>query len=169
MTTALHIRRYADPDQSALAQMILLIQNDEFGLGITLDDQPDLQDVDAFYGRGEGGFWVATRAGEIVGSIGLLDIGAGQAALRKMFIAAAHRGGKPAIAAELLEVAIAHCRDKGIHTLLLGTTERFLAAHRFYEKHGFVQIPRQALPATFPVMAVDKRFYRRDLAAGVIA
>lgn len=42
----------------------------------------------------------------------------------------------------------------------LGTTERFLAAHRFYEKNGFVLVDRSALPASFPLMAVDSRFYR---------
>ena len=51
--------------------------------------------------------------------------------------------------------------------MLLGTTDAFLAAHRFYEKHGFSRIDRDALPAAFPVMAVDTRFYRLALAAPV--
>ena len=48
----------------------------------------------------------------------------------------------------------------GLKTIYLGTTEKFLAAHRFYEKSGFELIEPESLPATFPRMAVDKRFYR---------
>jgi hypothetical protein len=53
----------------------------------------------------------------------------------------------------------------GAREVLLGTTEAFLAAHRFYEKHGFACVERAALPAAFPVMAVDTRFYRLALAS----
>ena len=38
------------------------------------------------------------------------------------------------------------------------------AAHRFYEKQGFTLIDPAELPASFPRMAVDSRFYRRELA-----
>jgi RimJ/RimL family protein N-acetyltransferase len=50
--------------------------------------------------------------------------------------------------------------------VLLGTTERFHAAHRFYERNGFKRIAVIDLPATFPRMAVDTRFYRRYLQLG---
>jgi hypothetical protein len=45
----------------------------------------------------------------------------------------------------------------------LGTTPLYLAAHRFYEKSGFVEIKREELPEGFPVMEVDRKFYRHDL------
>jgi predicted N-acetyltransferase YhbS len=45
----------------------------------------------------------------------------------------------------------------------LGTTAKFLAAHRFYEKNGFREIAQTELPASFPVMTVDTKFYRRAL------
>ena len=37
------------------------------------------------------------------------------------------------------------------------------AAHRFYERHGFVSIDPWELPASFRRMEVDTRFYRRHL------
>jgi hypothetical protein len=43
--------------------------------------------------------------------------------------------------------------------VFLGTTPFFRAAHRFYEKHGFSQIPKQRLPSSFPIMEVDTKFY----------
>jgi N-acetylglutamate synthase-like GNAT family acetyltransferase len=94
----------------------------------------------------------------------LRDIGDRTGALRKMFVAADLRGGGPdSVAARLLDTLIAHARVHGIATILLGTTERFLSAHRFYEKHGFTRIDAVELPAAFPRMALDTRFYRRRL------
>jgi len=104
------------------------------------------------------------KAGDrIVGTIGLRDIGGGDAALRKMFVAADYRGGEFGVASSLLDVLIAHAERHGLRRILLGTTDAFKAAHRFYEKNGFDEIARTDLPEAFPVMAVDTRFYARDL------
>ena len=37
-------------------------------------------------------------------------------------------------------------------------TEKFIAAHRVYQKNGFKKIQKQELPETFPVMEVDNKF-----------
>jgi len=157
------IRRFEPTDAAGVVDTILPIQQAEFGIPVTLADQPDLQDIQAHYRRGAGDFWVATAEGAVVGSIGLLDIGNGQGALRKMFVAQPWRGRAHGVAAALLQALLDHCRARGLHTVLLGTTDSFAAAHRFYEKHGFEAIDRGALPAAFPVMAVDTRFYRLTL------
>lgn len=47
--------------------------------------------------------------------------------------------------------------------ITLGTTAKFLAAHRFYEKNGFSEVDRAALPDRFAVMVVDTKFYAFDL------
>ena len=54
-------------------------------------------------------------------------------------------------------------RDRGLRSIYLGTTAVMHAAHRFYDKHGFALIDVAELPASFPRMEVDSRFYRRDL------
>jgi GNAT superfamily N-acetyltransferase len=79
-----------------------------------------------------------------------------------MFVAPSSRGEVGA-AALLLEALLAHAARSGIAAIWLGTTDRFLAAHRFYEKHGFRQVDPSTLPATFPRMQVDSIFYRFDL------
>ena len=146
-----------------VVSLILPIQQSEFGIPVTLADQPDLLDIPGFYQRGAGNFWVALHQGQVVGSIALLDIGHHQSALRKMFVAPAWRGREHGVAARLLDTLVASGRAAQVREVWLGTTDKFLAAHRFYEKHGFRQVPREALPARFPVMAVDTRFYLRDL------
>jgi GNAT superfamily N-acetyltransferase len=142
--------------------VILPIQQTEFGIPITLAEQPDLLDIPGFYGRGDGGFWVALDGDTVVGTIGLLDIGSGEGALRKMFVAPGYRGAVHGAAVRLLQTLLAAARACRMRRIYLGTTAQFLAAHRFYEKHGFAGIDRVNLPAAFPVMTVDTRFYVRE-------
>jgi GNAT superfamily N-acetyltransferase len=68
------------------------------------------------------------------------------------------------VAARLFMALVAHARSSGLATLRLGTRPEMRAAHRFYERHGFVPIDAAELPAAFPRMAVDSVFYRLDLA-----
>jgi len=142
-----------------VADLIVAIQKGEFAIDIAYEDQPDLQDIPAFYQNGAGNFWVALYGAKVVGTIALKDIGNHQAALRKMFVAASHRGSDKGVAQELLSTLLGHARMAGLRELYLGTTAEFLAAHRFYEKHGFELIEAADLPESFPRMVVDTRFY----------
>ena len=166
VASGVRIAPFAAGDTAGIEALILGIQRGEFGLGITWADQPDLHDVPAFYRKGGGEFWVAKDdVGRIVGTISLVDIGAGQGALRKMFVAREWRGPEHRLGQRLLDGLIAHARAVKIGTILLGTTEAFRAAHRFYEKNGFRQIAPAALPSSFPRMGGDTRFYQLDLPA----
>ena len=160
MTTT--VRSFRPDDAPGAAAVILPIQREEFGIAITLEQQPDLLDIAGFYQRGGGNFWVAECDGTIVGTIGLLDIGNRQGALRKMFVVPAHRGREQGVAQQLLDGLLRWAAARGIAQIFLGTTEKFLAAHRFYERNGFEQVAPEALPREFPVMAVDSKFYRID-------
>ncbi len=99
-------------------------------------------------------------ASKIIGSISLLDIGNNQAALRKMFVHQDFRGSSHGTVGLLLKSLLKWAHLKNISDIFLGTTAKFLAAHRFYEKNGFTEIEKQSLPASFPIMTVDTRFYR---------
>jgi N-acetylglutamate synthase-like GNAT family acetyltransferase len=143
--------------------LIVGIQRDEFQIPITLEDQPDLLDIPNFYQRGAGNFWVAISEGEVVGTVALLDLGNHQGALRKMFVHARYRGPGHGVSARLLKTLLEWSRARGGKEVYLGTTEKFRAAHRFYERNGFQQIADNELPPSFPKMVVDTRFYRRAL------
>lgn len=153
------IQAASGPWLAQAGALIVGIQRDEYGFAITLQDQPDLLDIPGFYQAGRGGFWVALMDDVVVGTIGLKDIGDNTLALRKMFVAPAHRGGASGVAAGLLQTAVDWSRQNVVREILLGTTERFRAAHRFYEKHGFTRIQKAALPPNFPFMPADTRFY----------
>ena len=97
------VRKYSDDLQEALIEMILEIQRKEFQIPITREDQPDLAAIPRFYQQGNGNFWVALCDGQVVGSVGLLDIGNQQVALRKMFV-------RPAFAAASTASPSACCK-----------------------------------------------------------
>lgn len=146
-----------------VVDVILPIQQQEFEIPISLEAQPDLQDISAFYQKGSGNFWIALADGEVVGTVALLDIGMSQVALRKMFVSSSYRGAEHGVAKRLLETLFQWCHERGVKEIFLGTTSKFLAAHRFYEKNAFREILRSQLPSRFPVMAVDTKFYSRTL------
>lgn len=145
--------------KSEIQDLILSIQVGEFGVAITLQDQPDLQNITESYQRGSGNFWVARLGQKVVGTVGLLDIGYHKVALRKMFVHPDFRGKDKGVAQRLMQVVVHWCKQKEVIEILLGTTEKYLAAHRFYEKNSFVQVRLRDLPPYFPRMAVDSRFY----------
>lgn len=157
------INAYEAYHKDGVRDLILPIQREEFGIDISYDDQPDLHDIQAFYQKGNGGFWVALDGDAVIGSIALIDIGGGGVALRKMFVAQAYRGRVHNVAQRLLKHGVSHARTRGVKNIYLGTTAAFLAAHRFYEKNGFDLVDARDLPESFPRMAVDTRFYRTAL------
>ena len=136
---------------------IVGIQRDELGVAISAEDQPDLVDVPGVYEA----FWVARAGGAVVGTIAAIRIAPDAVALRKMFVAREQRGGA-GLAGRLMDTLVAWAAADGVRTVYLGTTSVMHAAHRFYEK-GFAEIEPEALPPSFPRMAVDSRFYRREL------
>lgn len=153
------IAGYEDKYRSSVLDLILNIQRGEFGMEITAEDQPDLADINGFYKTGNGNFWVALEDDEVGGTIALKDIGNAQIALRKMFVAREWRGRERGVAVSLLQTALTWAKDRGVSEIFLGTTPHFLAAHKFYERNGFEEIPKTSLPKNFPVMTVDTRFY----------
>ena len=151
--------------RSDASGLIVGIQRDEFAIDITAEQQPDLHDIPGFYQAGRGNFWVAVADGRVVGTISLLDIGNHQGALRKMFVHRDFRGPQAGTAKYLLDTLLDWARTRGVWEIFLGTTSKFLAAHRFYQKNGFSEIAQSALPPAFPIMAVDTKFFHRGVEA----
>lgn len=157
------IKEYTEAYKEQIINLILDIQQNEFQIPITQEDQPDLSDIANFYQSGSGNFWVAVDQECVVGTIALIDIGNGQGVLRKMFVKSSYRGKIHNTAKALLQTAIEWVKKHNMQELYLGTTEKFLAAHRFYEKNQFIQLPKENLPRNFPVMKVDTRFYKLQI------
>ena len=160
------IKEYTEVYKEQIINLILDIQQNEFQIPITKEDQPDLKNIANFYQSGSGNFWVAIDQECVVGTIALIDIGNKQGTLRKMFVKSAYRGKAYNAAKSLLQTAIEWAKNHDMQEIYLGTTEKFLAAHRFYEKNQFLQLPKENLPVNFPVMNVDTRFYKLQIENG---
>ncbi|QWH19693.1 GNAT family N-acetyltransferase [Bacillus mycoides] len=160
MNEKICIMPYESKFQDEVVDLIVHIQQKEYNVPITKEEQPDLLEIETFYQRENGNFWVATYDGKVVGTVALLDIGKHQVALRKMFVKKEFRGKEWGASSMLLQTAISWADDKKLKDIYLGTTVKFLAAHRFYEKNGFQSVSIVELPKSFPVLEVDKKFYR---------
>lgn len=163
MIMNISIVSFSDLYKQQVIDLIFNIQRNEFNVAITAEEQPDLQDIPGFYQSNQGNFWVAIVGTTVVGTIALLDIGDNQGALRKMFVKADFRGKEHGVGQALLDTLLAWTKQKEFAAIYLGTTEKFLAAHRFYEKNNFKEVPMTELPTKFPVMAVDVKFYKYEL------
>lgn len=150
---------YADQ----IYDFILHIQQQEFGLPVTRAQQPDLADIPGNYQQGNSNFWIAARNGQLIGTIALMDLGEGKAALRKMFVHQDYRGREHGVALQLLEALKDWSRSHGISNIYLGTPDILHAAHRFYEKNGFAEVKRDDIPDGPYIMPVDKKFYHLQL------
>ncbi len=155
----MEIISYTNTYQQQVIDLILGIQQGEFNVPITLKDQPDLLEIPTFYQVKAGDFWIALDGETVAGSIALIDCGDGVGAIRKMFVKAEFRGKDKGVAAALLANLMQKAQDSGMKNVYLGTNALLKASHRFYEKNGFVSLPKDILPVQFPLMAVDTIFY----------
>ncbi len=148
--------------QQQVIDLIVSIQAKEYGVSITANDQPNLKDINNYYQKNAGNFWIALEGDEVVGTIALVDIGNQQGALRKMFVKQEYRRGKPLlIGQQLIDTLLETSQMHQIVEIFLGTVPNYYAAHRFYEKNGFERISESDLPNNFQIMGVDKYFYKK--------
>ena len=158
------IKKYEHQYRDQIATLITTIQQIEFQVPVTLQDQPDLMQIDTFYQQRNGDFWVAINdRNEVVGTIALIDNGETFGTIRKMFVHADYRGKERGIAAKLFSILEEKARENKMTALYLGTVEKLKASHRFYEKNGFLQVPKTILPPNYPLMKVDTMFFKKEL------
>ncbi|HEL1557320.1 TPA: GNAT family N-acetyltransferase [Streptococcus suis] len=144
--------------ENEVIELILTIQQDEFGLPINLKDQPDLLDIDSHYPKS---FWLAFSDRKLVGCVGLVRLNHQNVALKKMFVHPKYR--QYGVGKQLVSQFFDYCRKHAVNEVYLGTTDTFQAAQFFYKKLGFCEITKDDLPADFPKLDVDNRFYRYQL------
>jgi putative acetyltransferase len=120
-------------------------------------------DITNFYQKNKGNFWVKVLDNQVVGTIALIDIGENQGCIRKMFVKSEFRGKEWGVAQDLLANLLIWAKNQGMTELFLGTLQIMHAAHRFYQKNGFIEIDRANLPPNFPLMAVDNMFFKLNL------
>ena len=163
-TSCIQIKPYSARYQQQVIDLILRIQQVEFGIPISIGDQPDLLTIETFYQSKRGNFWCAiNEAGMVVGTISLIDTGEDFGTIRKMFVHTDYRGRNLSVAAALLNRLETHATATALKTLYLGTLDFLTAAQRFYAKNGYTPVATSDLPDTFPRMRLDNRFFQKQL------
>ena len=135
--------------QKAVQDLVLDIQNTEFHLNITTEDQPDLPDLESFYQQNGGMFWVALHEQKVIGCIGFQSLDTENAVLRKMFIQKDFRGKESNLALQLLQTLEDFANQHLYKIIWLDTPLVTHAAHRFYEKNGFKEISIHSIPKNY--------------------
>jgi GNAT superfamily N-acetyltransferase len=99
---------------------------------------PELRHLATYFSRSGGALWAAERDGRIIGMAATRPLGDDAAwEICRVYVSKDARG--TGLAQTLLTTAEAHARDAGAERLVLWTDTRFEAAHRFYEKTGYVR------------------------------
>lgn len=109
--------------------------------GCVLDvdgELPELRALATYFAQQGGALWVAEEDGAVAGMVATRPLREDQAwEICRMYVAKAQRGS--GLAQRLLSAAEDHARAAGAQRLVLWTDTRFDAAHRFYEKRGYVR------------------------------
>lgn len=160
----IRIRRYNPADRAGVTDLVLDIQQGEFGLALTQANQADLRDLSQYFGEGANSFWVAqTDTGEIVGCIGLEALNPKVAVMRKFMVHQDWRGSDKGIAKALLETFEVSARGAGFEQIVLSTVEATKAAQRFYEKSGYRRVDHDNLPDGYVPGPLDTVFFVKRL------
>ncbi len=152
------ITEYSDKYKDAVMELVFEIAENELGHH-SASGRPDLQKIKEVYQKDRGNFWVALKAGEIVGTIALKDMGEGRGDLWRFYVKGNLR--ERGIGHKLFFALMDFAENNGYKEIFLSTRKDQGAANKFYLRHGFEQI--EALPEDFPHSLNDDTFYKLDL------
>ncbi len=148
--------------QTEVITLIEKIQVEEFHILIEEAQRQELQSISKSFGRNNSNYWIALFNEKVIGTIAVIDIGQNAFELRDVFLDRDYRSITD-FAKRLLDTTLVWAKERDVNTIYLGTTLAFRAAHRFYEKHGFQEIPRADMPSYCQPMDCDEKFYRLSL------
>lgn len=114
-----------------------LVEQSVIEASCTPIDDDDLHHIPELH-IGRGRFWVALKGDELVGTVGIRDLGEGLAILKRMFVKSTHHGS--GLGQRLLDTALQFARSKGYTRMTLNTHKNMKCAHHFYEKNNFILI-----------------------------
>lgn len=160
----MQIIEYEDRYKDQIIDLILTIQNKEAGIGLSLEEQPDLCDIQNAYINDGGDFWVAVNEqGDAVGTIGLMNKGNGYGILKKFFVRSDYRSHK--VGLQLYQALQKFCKDNHFKVIILDTPSVAETSHHFYERNGFSRIAKNELPIAYDYPDRDSYLYLKRLEA----
>ncbi len=141
-----------------MVRLIEQVRADEYGLSGTADVIASLRDAL----RAGRPFWVALEGEHVVGCVALDHLDEHIGILRAMFVDAEHRGVS-GLGSGLLRALLTEAQAEGLREVVLDSHPSFRAAHRFYERAGFVRMEDDERPAGFRATVHGNVAYRMAL------
>lgn len=129
------LRPFKKDDAAGVKELILNILAREYPFDRSAYSDSDLDRIAETYGGGNDAFFVMEDDGEIVGTVGVKEESNEDALLRRLFVDLKHR--RRGYGTELLEKAIAFCKDKGYKRTIFRCTDRMTDAMHLCIKNGF--------------------------------
>lgn len=157
----MHIEKYSGKYDDEIISLILDIQNNESKINLSLEEQPDLFNINKSYQQGGGEFWIAVCDGKVIGTIGLMMKESGCAIMKKFFVKKESRSQKVGLA--LYSELIKFAKASNVQHIILDTPSVARKSHRFYEKAGFYKIDKSELPILYTYPDRDSLLYMLDL------
>lgn len=133
-----------------IIDLILKIQNDEYNINLSIDEQMDLLNIENEYISKGGNFWITIDCDDnVIGTIGLFKLTDDVAVLKKFFVDSRYRGRDYSFGAKLYETLLSFARRKGFKYIILDTPSVATRSHNFYRKVGFRLIVKEELPVQY--------------------
>ena len=134
------LRPFKKQDAEGVKNLILAILTDEYPFDKSVYSDSDLDRIAETYGGAKDSFFVIEEDGRIVGTAGVKEDTGTDALLRRLFVDPKHR--KRGYGAELLEKAVAFCKEKGYKRILFRCTDRMAEAMSLCKKKGFTEMEK---------------------------
>ena len=143
MSEEVTIRPFTERDAAQVRQLFITVNRllsppdlrDAFEAYIERALREEIDRILAYYGKRDGGFWVAVKDDKVVGTFGLERASKEAMELRRMYVDPLAR--RQGIARQMLQFAENECRRRSVKRLELSTAEIQHAAIALYKNSGY--------------------------------
>lgn len=156
----MEIKIYENQYRDEIIALVLHCQNDGTRPLVTVNDQPELLDIQSSYFAGGGYFWIAVEQGRLAGTIGLMNYDHGVGIVKKFFVYEQYRSSPTHLGQQLYAQLLDYAKNHGFKVLILDTPNNAYRAQNFYTKAGFSRITKEHLPVQYDYPYEDSYFYQ---------
>lgn len=143
ISAGIAIRPFAEQDAAQVRDLFIRVNRllsppdlrDAFETYIERALADEIDRISAYYGEHRGGFWVAVKGDQVVGTVGLERAPDNSMEVRRMYVEPAAR--RQGIARQMLQFVEDECRRRDIFRVELSTAEIQSAAISLYQNAGY--------------------------------
>ncbi|MDD2370410.1 MAG: GNAT family N-acetyltransferase [Firmicutes bacterium] len=161
------IVEYENKYKNQVIELILNIQNDEYGINLGIDEQPDLLNIEEEYIAKGGNFWIGIdvydEVEKVIGTIALLKKEKNVGILKKFFVDSCYRGREFGVGSKLFDTLLTFSKMIYIKHIVLDTPAVAVRSHSFYRRVGFRLISRVELPIEYTFPDRDSLLFMLDI------